>query len=176
VGIHITVIRHFIGGNTVISQGGVFMNYFDPDLGYWTPLIINSVQLFFVIICVLWIQKFFGKRQLFLFSIPALALTCLTLATVMYYEVVNGTLIVLCLYMFIYGISFISPAWAYPSETITAKQSLWVNVFHWITLCATQLLPPLVSKNMYHSNPYPIFYCYGAYGILCMFHIYPKLR
>jgi L-asparagine transporter-like permease len=80
-----TLCRHLTGGSTVITQGGVFLNYFDPTVGQWTDLIVNSVYFLFVMISLLWVQKCFGKRQFFMFSIPALGIVCFLIAIVMYY-------------------------------------------------------------------------------------------
>ena len=83
VGIHLCVLRHFLGGNAIISQGGVFITYFNSRLGYYTPIIINSVMFVFVVANVIWIQKAFGKRQLFLFSMPCLCVINIAVAIAM---------------------------------------------------------------------------------------------
>lgn len=85
LGIHLCVIRHFTGGNAIISQGGIFITTFDPTLGHYTSLIINLVQFAFVILGLVIIQKLVGKRPLFLFSITFLSFINIGLAIAMYY-------------------------------------------------------------------------------------------
>ena len=80
VGVHLCVLRHFLGGNTIISQGGVFITYFNSGLGYYTPVIINSVEFLFVVVDVLWIQRTIGKRPLFLISISGLSVLNMAVA------------------------------------------------------------------------------------------------
>jgi hypothetical protein len=84
--IHLSLIRHWIGGNAIISQGGLFIGTFDATLGKYTPIIINCIQFAFVIVGLVFVQKHFGKRSLFLFSITMLSLLNLGVAVAMIFE------------------------------------------------------------------------------------------
>jgi len=78
--------------------------------------------------------------------------------------------------MVIYGGSFIAPIWAYPSEIVPASQSLMPNIFHWIALALSTLIPPLVMKVMPDNNPYPVFLFFGIYGLLSLIPVVRYLR
>jgi len=78
--------------------------------------------------------------------------------------------------MVVYGGSFISPIWAYPSEILPASQNMLPNIFHWIALALSTLIPPIVSKAMPNNNPYPVFIFFGLYGLLSLIHIFRYLR
>jgi Na+/melibiose symporter-like transporter len=121
LGVHLCVVRHWIGGNAIITQGGLFIKNFNPELGHYTSLIINSVQFVFVLIGLVFLQKLMGKKPLFLLSITLLSLINLGLAVGMIFGQILACMFLMCLYMAIYGAAFISPIWAYPSEIIPAS-------------------------------------------------------
>lgn len=83
MGIHLSIIRHWTGGNAIITQGGLFITTFNRSLGMYTSLIINSIQFIFIIIGMVVIQKKAGKRPLFLISIGVLGFTNIGLAVSM---------------------------------------------------------------------------------------------
>lgn len=115
MGIHLCVIRHWTGGNAIISQGGLFINNIDKNVGHWTSIIINSIQFIFVVLGLVVIQKYLGKRPLFLFSVIILSLLNIALAISMIYTNLIVAEFIMCIYMAVYGGSFISPIWSYPS-------------------------------------------------------------
>lgn len=85
MGLHLCVIRHWLAGNLIITQGGQFISVIDAGLGKYTPLIINLVQFACVIIGLVYIQKRVGKRPLFLFSVSTLSLVNMALGIAMLY-------------------------------------------------------------------------------------------
>lgn len=88
MGIHLCVIRHWTGGNAIITQGGLFIKSLDETLGEYTSIIINSIQFIFIIIGLVYIQKIAGKRPLFLISIALLSVLNIALAiAMMYYQI-----------------------------------------------------------------------------------------
>lgn len=134
MGIHLCVIRHWLAGNLIITQGGQFISTFDKNLGHYTSLIINLVQFVFVVIGLVWLQKFIGKRPMFLFSVSLLSVINIALAIAMMEYAAMASLTIMIIYMIIYGGSFISPIWSYPSEVIPASQTLIPNIVHWTAL------------------------------------------
>lgn len=68
-----------------------------------------------VIFGLVYVQTILGKKQLFLISIPSLTLLNFGLVAAMIYENVTTMLMLMSIYMAIYGVAFISPIWAYPS-------------------------------------------------------------
>ena len=115
LGVHLCIIRHWTGGNCIITQGGLFIKNIDADIGHYTSLIVNIVQFVFVVIGLIWVQKYLGKRPLFLISITLMSILNIALVVAMIYERVLPSLMIMCIFMVVYGGSFISPIWSYPS-------------------------------------------------------------
>jgi MFS family permease len=128
------------------------------------------------VIGLIWIQKLVGKRPLFLFSITLLSIINIALVIAMIYKDVLVIVFLMCVYMIVYGGSFSSPIWAYPSEVIPARKSLLSNIIHWLALALSTLIPPIVGGMMPDTNPYLIFLFFGLYGFLSFIHIFKYLR
>ena len=173
---HLAGIRNFIGANAVITQGGLVIKLFNYSLGQYTSLIINLIQFFAVVFGLVYVQTIMGKKPLFLISIPSLSILNFALAVAMIYEEVTAMLMLMCLYMAVFGVAFISPVWAYPAEVIPAAQQLPANILHWVSTAFTMLIPPLVSSFMPGSNPYPVFFFFGIYGMIGFVHVRMTLR
>lgn len=86
LGVHLAVIRNFIGANAVITQGGLVIKLFNKGLGTYTSLIINLVQFGAVLFGLLYVQTIMGKKPMFLISIPALTILNIALSLAMLYE------------------------------------------------------------------------------------------
>jgi hypothetical protein len=145
-------------------------------LGTYTSIIINSIQFIFVIIGLIDIQKLVGKRSLFLFSITILSLLNIGLAIAMIYSQVLAAEMIMCIYMTVYGGSFISPIWSYPSKIVPASQSLIPNIVHWLALALSTLIPPVITGIMPKNNAYPVFLFFGLYGLLSLLHVFRYLK
>jgi hypothetical protein len=85
LGIHLAVIRNFIGANALITQGGILIKMFNYGLGQYASLIVNIIQLAAVIFGLVYVQTILGKKQLFLISIPSLTLLNFGLVIAMIY-------------------------------------------------------------------------------------------
>lgn len=175
LGFHLAAIRNLTGANAVITQGGIFIKTLNYGLGKYTSLIINSIQLLSVFIGLFVISSYMGKKPLFLMSLPLIALMNFALVIAMIYEQVLSLIIIMSLFMAIYGAGFLSPIWSYPSEIIPASQSLPSNILHWVTLALCMLVPPLVS-GFNKGNPFPVFIFFGIYGIIGFIHVRFTLR
>ena len=121
LGVHLCVVRHFIGGNAIITQGGLFITTLNAGLGHYTSLIINLVQLAFVIVGLVYLKSIMGKKPMFLLSLGLLSTLDLSLAVAMIFHHVLAAMMIMIIYMIVYGATFISPIWAYPSEIIPAS-------------------------------------------------------
>ena len=173
---HLAGVRNFIGANALITQGGILVKMFNYGLGKYTSLIINSVQFISIIFGLVYVQSVLGKKPLFMISIPTLSILNFALVVAMIYENVPAMLMIMCIYMAIYGVAFISPIWAYPSEVIPAAQQLPANILHWLSLAFSMLVPPLVSSVMPGNNPYPVFVFFGIYGLIGFVHVRSTLK
>lgn len=176
MGLHLCVIRHWLAGNLIITQGGQFIGTFDKSLGHYTSLIVNLTQLVFVIVGLIWLQKMIGKRPMFLFSISLLSIINIGLGIAMMEYSSTSSLIIMIIYMMIYGGSFISPIWSYPSEVIPASETIIPNIVHWTALALEILIPPLIAGKMPNNNAYPVFFFFGIYGIFGFIHVFRCLR
>lgn len=83
---------------------------------------------------------------------------------------------IMCVYMAVYGGSFISPIWSYPSEIIPASQALGPNIVHWLALAISTLVPPVVTGIMPHNNAYPVFLFFGLYGFIGVVHVFSTMK
>ena len=95
LGLHLAVIRNFIGANALITQGGVLITMYNHGLGQWVSLIINLIQFVAVIFGLVYVQTIMGKKQLFLISIPTLTLINFGLVPAMIYENVTALLMLM---------------------------------------------------------------------------------
>lgn len=77
--------------------------------------------------------------------------------------------------MTVYGTSFVSPVWAYPSEIVPAAESLGPNIVHWIGMALSTLTPPLIAQAVGHTNMYPMFFFFGTYSFLGLVHVWWKM-
>lgn len=134
------------------------------------------VQFISVLFGLIYVQSVMGKKSLFLISIPILSLLNLALVVAMIYEQVLSILMILCIYMAVYGAGFINPIWSYPSEIIPASESLPSNIVQWISLALCMLVPPLIEGIMPKNNPYPAFIFFGLYGFLGFAHVRCTIR
>jgi hypothetical protein len=50
------------------------------------------------------------------------------------------------------------------------------NIFHWLALAVSTLVPPIITGIMPGQNPYPVFIFFGLYGFLGLAHVFRYLR
>jgi hypothetical protein len=81
--IHIVVLRQFIGGNVLVTFSGQIVDAFNKLEGFWTPLVVNILQLIANFFAVSFITKKFGRRPLFLFGTLTLCLFNFALVAVL---------------------------------------------------------------------------------------------
>lgn len=165
VAIHVCLVRHFSGGNSLIISAGIILQQFDKGLAKWTPLTINATQFVALVIYVLMFSTTFGKR--FLIVTATGLLSFINFALVIGLIIKNEFFILVCiiLFMIVYGGMLLSAVWSYPSEIIPPKQSLIPNFVHWIALSLSTLAPSLVMSVMPNKEVYPCFVFFLAYTI-----------
>lgn len=89
MGVHIVILRQFIGGNVLVTFSGQIMQAFSPggtEYLRYTPLFVNGLQLISNFFAVSYITKILGRRPLFIFGTAALTLFDLALALVLYFS------------------------------------------------------------------------------------------
>lgn len=112
--VQMCALRQFCGGNVLLVQGGLFIATFNESLGYYTPVIINSIQFFFILVGIFYVQRILGKRPLFLFSLPTMAILNFIIVVLMIFDQVVPTMVLMCIFMMVFGGSFININWAIP--------------------------------------------------------------
>ena len=70
---------------------------------------------------LVYFQTLMGKKPMFLLSISVLILLNFGLAISMIFFNLQASLMIICLFMMVFGGAFTSPVWAYPSEIIPAR-------------------------------------------------------
>lgn len=115
VAVHVCVIRHFSGGNSLITSAGIIMSHFDKSLAKWTPLSINSTQLIALFVFLVFLSSRFGKRPLLVTSTGLLALLNLFLVYSLIIRAEALILACIILFMVVYGGFLLSAVWSYPS-------------------------------------------------------------
>lgn len=105
----------------IASQGGLFIKNFNQDLDKYTPLIIDSIQLVFAIFGLVYITGKVGKRPQLLVSTASITLLNFALVISMILQEAEVIIILMCVFIAIYGAIFISLTWAYPPEVIPAS-------------------------------------------------------
>jgi MFS family permease len=176
LGVHMCALRQFTGGNVLLVQGGLFIKKFNPGVGEYTSLIINSVLFVAILVSIGYLQKVIGKRPTFLFSLTAMGILNFVLVGVMASEKIMATLALMCLFLAVFGGSFINQCWAYPSEVIPAREATIPNIVHWLTMSISMLVPPLLSGIMPSGNPYPVFIFFGLYSFVGLLHFYKCMK
>ena len=176
LGVHMCALRQYTGGNVLLVQGGLFISTFDKTLGRYTPLIINLVQFAAIIFGIVYLQKKIGKRPAFLFSLSMMSVLNFALVVSMIYEQILATMILMSIFMLVFGGSFINQNWAYPAEVVPAREATIPNIIHWFTMSTSNLIPPLISGAMPNNNPYPIFIFFGIYCFIGFLHVRAKLQ
>jgi hypothetical protein len=170
VAINVCIIRHFSGGNSLITSAGIIMSQYDKGLATWTPLIINVTQFVALAVYVLFFSSMFGKRALLVTSSGLLALLNLALIVSLIYRLEEMILLSIMAFMIIYGGMMLSAVWSYPSEIIPAAESLVPNTVHWIALSLSTLAPSLVMSIMPTDEVYPCFLFFLGYTLLAFFY------
>ena len=78
------------------------------------------------------------------------------------------------LYMIVFGLIFSPVSWAYPAEIVHSAQSTVGNVFTWITMALTTLVPPIIINAM-HGNAWVFFMFFGVYITLSLIYMFNSL-
>lgn len=170
VALNVCVLRHFSGGNSLITSAGIIMNEYSKDLAKWTPLVINSTQLIALTTYILFFSHALGKRFLIVNSSALLALLNVALIASLIFESEVGILLSIMAFMMVYGGMLLSAVWSYPSEIIPASESLIPNTVHWIALSLSTLAPSLVMSVMPNNEVYPCFLFFFAYSFFAFIY------
>jgi hypothetical protein len=175
VAINVCIVRHFSGGNSLITSAGIIMSEYSKDLAKWTPLAINSTQLIALIIYVLFFSQVFGKRFLIVNASALLAILNVALIVSLIYESEVGILVSIMAFMLVYGGMMLSAVWSYPSEIIPAGESLIPNTVHWVALSLSTLAPSVVMSLMPGNEVYPCFLFFFAYCFFAFIYFYENV-
>lgn len=81
--LNIIVLRQFIGGNCLVTFSGQIIDVFNKNLGSYTALVINIIQLIGNTIAVFFVTKVIGRRPLLLFGTAFLTIFNFAIAIVL---------------------------------------------------------------------------------------------
>ncbi len=85
MGIHVIILRQFIGANCIVTFSGQIIEPFAPTVSTYMALILNVIQLIFNILNILFIKA--GRRPLLLFGTASMSLICLGISLVLIYKI-----------------------------------------------------------------------------------------
>lgn len=91
------------------------MTKFDKDLGYWTPLLVNFIQLVALSCFIIFFFNSFGRRQQLVTATGLLTIVNIVLTLSLL--IGNAIMILLSIiaFMIVFGFLLLSVVWSYPS-------------------------------------------------------------
>ena len=131
----------------------------------YAGLIVNGVQLIFVIFSTFYVGSRLGRRFLWLSSCAILAVCCLVIGIGEVFTRKIVVLVFIMIYMIMFGLLVTPVLWSYPIEIIPPSQVGVTVMITWIALAITVIVPPLILEQMPGNNPYPIFFFFGGYMV-----------
>jgi hypothetical protein len=109
-------MHQITGVGAIVSQVGAIVKKYNYELGFYTPLAINIVQLSATISSIA-VLKRIGRRPIILYGNLGLGICDLLVGTAFYFISDNASIIIvfvlLVIYMMIYGTSLGSVSWFY---------------------------------------------------------------
>lgn len=156
------------GVNAIVTQVGGIITQYNQDLGDYTPLIINVVQLFSTILTIGLLAKV-GRRPVINLGNLGLAICNILIGVVFIFisswsasiTVIFGLLII---YMIIYGISLGPTVWLYVPEIIPAKIVPFATTLNWIGCSICIIITPILNDSF--NADYPVFFLFGAISFI----------
>ena len=116
MGIHVIILRQFIGATCIVTFAGQIIEPFAPSVATHMALFLNFIQLLFNILNILFIKA--GRKPLLLFGTASMSFFCIGIALVLIYQIETSILLFMSIYMALNGASLLPVGWAYPSEVL----------------------------------------------------------
>jgi hypothetical protein len=171
LGFELPFMQQLTGTNGVVTQANSIVAGVIPDLAQYVSIIINCVQLVATLSAALALAHF-GRKALTLFGNLGLGVIDILLAVLFLFPdwAPSGILILvlLILYMIVYGVSLGPVVWLYVPEIIPAKIVPFATMMNWTGASLVVIFTPILTQ-LNDNNPYPVFFFYG--GITLVFFV-----
>jgi hypothetical protein len=160
-------MQQLTGINAIVTEASNICKHIIPNLDTYIPIIINVVQLI-ATLCTIFVLTKFGRRPLVLFGNLALGIIDIVIG-ILFVVTWSGSgifvLVMLILYMIVYGISLGPVVWLYVPEIIPAKIVPLATMMNWFgcSLCVI-FTPMAIEAN--GGNPFPVFFFFGGITML----------
>ena len=80
MGIHIVILRQFIGGNCLVTFSGQIIKQFNANLSTHMALILNSLQFATDLLSVLFITGRYGRKPILIVGTLGMAICSIVIA------------------------------------------------------------------------------------------------
>ena len=142
--IHLSILREWIGGNTIMIFAGQMISSVDKEIAPYANTILNTIQLITTAVSTFWLGSLFGRKPLYMSSGVILATSCYLIALGFIIEVNDLIISFMVLYVAIYGLLFAPVCWAYPSEILPPSKVSAAIATSWIALAIATIFPPII--------------------------------
>lgn len=143
-------MQQFSGVKTIVTQIGVIMQQFDPQLALYTPLIANTIQFVATAGSILVLGKF-GRRPILLAGNLGVAICGLIVGIFFLvvkinndHDLVFGALAFILLFMVVYGLTIGPAVWLYVPEIIPPKVVPPATFMNWLGVSISVMATPIV--------------------------------
>lgn len=165
MGVHILLLRQFIGANCVTTFASQIIAAFNPQISVYMGLILNLIQFLGDLLSVIFLAYKFGRRPILTSGIILMTIFSFGIAVTLIYQVEDAIYLFMSIYMFLNGGAVLTAAYSYPSEILAPEVAFIPNTLGWLALAIVTSVPPIIVGLMPENNAYPLFLFFGGYGI-----------
>jgi MFS family permease len=113
MGLHVIILRQFIGATSIITFASQIISSFAPSIATYMALILNLVQFLSNLFTVVFVRA--GRRPILMTGTAGMALCSLGIGVVLIYQVEVPILVLMTIFMGFNGACILAVGWGYPS-------------------------------------------------------------
>ena len=160
-------MQQISGIGVVATQISQIVALFNPELAPYVPVIITFLQNLATFGAFFALSKF-GRRPILLFGNFSLGFFDLMLGILFYFSewgpAITIVLIILTVYMMIFGFTTGPLVWAYVPEIITPDVVPYATCLNWIGCSFGIVVTPILTHLV--GSPYPVFFIFGSCSLI----------
>jgi len=115
MGIHILLLRQFIGANCVTTFASQIIAAFNLQISVYMGLMLNLIQFLGDLLSVLFLAYKFGRRPILTSGIILMTIFNFCIAVTLIFQVEDAILFFMSIYMFLSGGAVLTVGYSYPS-------------------------------------------------------------
>lgn len=151
------------GINAVVTQIGGIVSKHNPTFGFYTPFIINVIQLTAAILSQFVLRRY-GRRPILLSGNYGLGLCDIILGILfLFIDKSDGifwfVFFILICYMSIYGLTIGPTVWMYVPQIIPAKIVPFATTLNWLSSSFCLIIAPIINASI---GSYAVFIIFGS--------------